>query len=71
MPYGSSAKCCIIGKANAKVFPEPVLAAPMQSSPASIRGIHPFWIGVGVLIPKNKMKKFINNRNNIKKYSST
>lgn len=52
IPYGSSAKCWIIGRAKANVFPEPVLAAPIQSLPAKICGIQAFWIGVGNLIPE-------------------
>lgn len=53
IPYGSSARFWRIGRAKAKVFPEPVFAAPIQSWPDRMFGMHPFWIGVGVLMPGN------------------
>ena len=39
MPYGSCESLCKIGRANAIVFPWPVLAFPMQSRPIDIIGL--------------------------------
>ena len=40
IPYGSTESCCRMGNANAMVFPEPVLAFPMQSLPSIQVSIH-------------------------------
>jgi hypothetical protein len=50
MADGSSAHFCMIGTANATVFPEPVRLPPMQSRPSSIFGMHSLWMAVGLVI---------------------
>lgn len=54
IPYGSSYNFSNIGKANAKVLPLPVFAAPMQSLPSRIFGMQFCWMGVGFLTPVTK-----------------
>lgn len=56
MPWGSSDNFCMIGRANARVFPLPVFAAPMQSLPLRICGMQFAWTGVGVLMPEERKK---------------
>ena len=38
-----------IGSANAAVLPEPVIAEPTMSRPASASGTHAAWMGVGAV----------------------
>jgi hypothetical protein len=56
IPYGSSHNFCRIGRANAKVLPLPVLAHPIQSSPARMRGMQLIWMGVGCFSPETLSK---------------
>lgn len=51
---GSSLSFSRMGKAKAKVFPDPVLAAPMQSRPDKIAGIQFCWMGVAPFSPERR-----------------
>mmetsp|Transcript_27462 Transcript_27462/g.67484 ORF Transcript_27462/g.67484 Transcript_27462/m.67484 type:complete len:337 (+) Transcript_27462:558-1568(+) len=50
-----SLMCRSIGRTYAKVFPEPVLATPMQSRPDMITGSAWHWIGMGFSKPLRRI----------------
>jgi hypothetical protein len=55
MPFLPSARSMWwrTGRANAAVFPDPVSARPMMSSPERATGMALAWIGVGFFHPIN------------------
>lgn len=62
IPYGSSLSLFKMGSAKARVFPLPVFAQPMQSSPFKTWGMQFCWMGVGFLTPETHGKRGYNKQ---------